>query len=96
MSGTGNVHLAVTTKVPQVQEFIDQVLVGTLDATRVSVGENFRFGHRAAGDPGLLEADGRFETRVVPLVEVDGAVPADVLSKVQTLPQVKQAKALVF
>ena len=32
----------------------------------------------------------------IALVEVDGAVPADVLSKVQTLPQVKQAKALVF
>ena len=48
--------------------------MGTLDATRVSVGENFRFGHRAAGDPALLEAEGRFETRVVPLVEVDGEV----------------------
>jgi riboflavin kinase/FMN adenylyltransferase len=56
------------------QEFIDHVLVGRLDATRVSVGENFRFGHRAAGDPALLQADGRFETRVVPLVEVDGEV----------------------
>src|SRR5882757_1097300 len=32
----------------------------------------------------------------IALVEVDGAVPADVLSKVQALPQVKQAKALVF
>jgi riboflavin kinase/FMN adenylyltransferase len=56
------------------QEFIDQVLVGQLQAERVSVGENFRFGHRAAGDPALLEADPRFETRVVPLVEVDGEV----------------------
>jgi riboflavin kinase/FMN adenylyltransferase len=56
------------------QEFIEHVLVGKLVATRVSVGENFRFGHRAAGDPPLLEADGRFETRVVPLVEVDGEV----------------------
>jgi riboflavin kinase/FMN adenylyltransferase len=56
------------------QEFIDQVLVGRLNATRVSVGENFRFGHRAAGDPSLLKADERFETRVVPLVEVDGEV----------------------
>jgi riboflavin kinase/FMN adenylyltransferase len=56
------------------QEFIDQVLVGKLGATRVSVGENFRFGHRAAGDPGLLEAYDRFETRVVPLVEVDGEI----------------------
>lgn len=56
------------------QEFIDHVLVERLGATRVSVGENFRFGHRAAGDPGMLEADGRFETRVVPLVEVDGEI----------------------
>jgi riboflavin kinase/FMN adenylyltransferase len=56
------------------QEFIDQVLVARLGATRVSVGENFRFGHRAAGDPALLGTDDRFETRVVPLVEVDGEV----------------------
>ena len=56
------------------QEFIDHVLVEKLQATRVSVGENFRFGHRAAGDPALLGADGRFETHVVPLVEVDGEV----------------------
>jgi len=52
------------------QEFIDQVIVGALGATHVSVGENFRFGHRAAGDPELLAADTRFETRIVPLVEV--------------------------
>jgi riboflavin kinase / FMN adenylyltransferase len=56
------------------QEFIDQVLVKKLSATRVSVGENFRFGHRAAGDPALLKADDRFETRVVPLVEVDNQI----------------------
>jgi riboflavin kinase / FMN adenylyltransferase len=56
------------------QEFIDHILVERLQATRVSVGENFRFGHRAAGDPALLAADGRFETRVVPLVEVEGEI----------------------
>jgi len=55
-------------------EFIDQVLVDTLAATRVSVGENFRFGHRAVGDPQVLAADERFETRVVPLVEMDGEI----------------------
>ncbi len=55
-------------------EFVDQVLVQGLHATHVSVGENFRFGHRAAGDPSLLQADARFDTRVVPLVEVDGEV----------------------
>src|ERR1700730_14671059 len=43
-------------------EFIDRVLVERLGAERVSVGENFRFGHRAAGDPTLLAADGRVET----------------------------------
>jgi riboflavin kinase/FMN adenylyltransferase len=55
-------------------EFIDHILVDALGATSVSVGENFRFGHKAAGDSTLLSADGRFETRVVPLVEVDGEV----------------------
>jgi riboflavin kinase/FMN adenylyltransferase len=54
--------------------FVDDVLVGTLGATHVSVGENFRFGHKASGDSELLAADGRFETRVVPLLEIDGEV----------------------
>jgi riboflavin kinase/FMN adenylyltransferase len=38
----------------------------------VSVGENFRFGKGAKGDPDLLRSRGEFETRVVPLVEVEG------------------------
>ena len=56
------------------QEFIDDILVARLAATHVSVGENFRFGHRAAGDPSVLGADDRFQTRVVTLVEVDGEI----------------------
>jgi riboflavin kinase/FMN adenylyltransferase len=56
------------------QEFIDQVLIGRMEATHVSVGENFRFGRGAAGDTDMLEADPRFATRVVELVEVDGEV----------------------
>ena len=56
------------------QSFVDDVLVGGLHATHVSVGENFRFGHRAQGDPDLLRADGRFEVRVVELLEIDGEV----------------------
>ncbi|MBV9817356.1 MAG: riboflavin biosynthesis protein RibF [Solirubrobacterales bacterium] len=55
-------------------EFVDAELVGRLGVTHVSVGENFRFGHAGAGDPGMLAADGRFETRVVALVQVDGEV----------------------
>jgi riboflavin kinase / FMN adenylyltransferase len=56
------------------QEFIDRVLVERLGATLVSVGENFRFGHRARGDADLLAAQTAFETRVVPLVEVEGEI----------------------
>jgi riboflavin kinase / FMN adenylyltransferase len=56
------------------QEFVDDVLVGALAATHVSVGENFRFGHKARGDAQLLCADERFETRVVELLEVDGEI----------------------
>jgi riboflavin kinase / FMN adenylyltransferase len=54
--------------------FIDDVLVGALGATRVAVGENFRFGHKAQGDRRLLEGDERFSTVVHPLLEVDGEV----------------------
>jgi riboflavin kinase/FMN adenylyltransferase len=56
------------------QSFIDDVLVGALGAERVSVGENFRFGHRAQGTPELLRADGRFQTVVHPMLEVDGEI----------------------
>ncbi|HEY5053610.1 MAG TPA: bifunctional riboflavin kinase/FAD synthetase [Solirubrobacterales bacterium] len=52
--------------------FVEQVLIERLDARRVSVGENFRFGAKAKGDPAMLAARSEFETRVVPLVEVDG------------------------
>lgn len=55
-------------------DFVDDVLVGSLDATQVAIGENFRFGHKAKGDPRLLAADGRFATVVHPLLEVDGEI----------------------
>jgi len=54
------------------EDFIEHVLLEKLDAKQVSVGENFRFGAKAKGDPAMLEARSEFETRVVPLVEVDG------------------------
>ena len=55
-------------------EFVQDVLVDALGATRVSIGENFRFGHKAQGDSRLLAADGRFDTVVHPLLEVDGEI----------------------
>ena len=40
-------------------EFVRRVLVDTLHALEVHVGENFRFGHRAAGDVTTLRSRGR-------------------------------------
>jgi riboflavin kinase / FMN adenylyltransferase len=54
------------------EDFIEHVLIEKLGATKVSVGENFRFGAKAKGDPEMLAARPEFETRVVPLIEVDG------------------------
>jgi riboflavin kinase / FMN adenylyltransferase len=73
------------------EDFIDQVLVQRLNATHVSVGENFRFGHRAAGDPATLGRDERFETRVVPLVEVDGEIVSS--SHIRALVQAGEIEA---
>ncbi|HYZ28105.1 MAG TPA: bifunctional riboflavin kinase/FAD synthetase [Thermoleophilaceae bacterium] len=54
------------------EQFIDEVLIGKLQAVQVSVGENFTFGKKAAGNPEMLRSRPEFETRIVPLVEVDG------------------------
>src|SRR5579859_2208076 len=73
------------------EDFIAEILVGRLGATRVSVGENFRFGHRAAGDPDALKAREEFETRVVTLVEVDGEVVSS--SHIRALVQAGEVEA---
>jgi riboflavin kinase/FMN adenylyltransferase len=54
------------------EDFVEHVLLEKLDAKQVSVGENFRFGAKAKGDPAMLAGRPEFSTRVVPLVEVDG------------------------
>jgi riboflavin kinase / FMN adenylyltransferase len=56
----------------EAEDFCSQILVSRLGAQKVSVGENFRFGRKAKGDPEMLAAHSEFETRVVPLVEVGG------------------------
>jgi riboflavin kinase / FMN adenylyltransferase len=58
-------------KIPA-EEFISSILIKRLGGKEVSVGENFRFGARAKGDPEMLASHEEFEMRVVPLVEVDG------------------------
>ena len=57
--------------------FVHDVLVESLHAAAVVVGDNFRFGHRAAGDVALLERLGRsfgFTVEDAPLVAADGLV----------------------
>jgi riboflavin kinase/FMN adenylyltransferase len=53
-------------------EFVQEVLVERLGAAHLSCGENFRFGKKATGDAQFLASRTEFETRVVPLVEVEG------------------------
>src|SRR5687768_1329447 len=54
------------------EAFCTEVLAGKLGAVEVSVGENFRFGAKAKGTPEMLAAHDEFETRIVPLIEVEG------------------------
>jgi riboflavin kinase/FMN adenylyltransferase len=59
------------------EAFVHDVLVEHLHATLVVVGENFRFGHRAAGDVTLLTRLGRtfgFGVESAPLVATDRTV----------------------
>lgn len=57
--------------------FVHDVLVEHLHAALVVVGENFRFGHKAAGDVDLLARLGRtfgFAVESAPLVSGDGTI----------------------
>jgi riboflavin kinase / FMN adenylyltransferase len=59
------------------EAFATEVLFDALAARAVVVGENFRFGHKAAGDPALLADLGRprgIEVVAVPLQTHDGDV----------------------
>ena len=59
------------------EDFVRQVLVDKLKTRAVLVGDNFRFGYRAAGDPHTLEELGgrySFETDIVPPVYWRGRI----------------------
>ena len=59
------------------EEFVAQILAKVLGAKVVLVGDNFRFGHKQAGDTGTLAELGSrygFETRIVGAVQSRGRV----------------------
>src|SRR5579872_4104945 len=59
------------------EQFVRGVLVESLGAKAVLVGQNFRFGHRHAGDTRMLQELGTrlgFEVEVIPAVTVRGSV----------------------
>ena len=56
-------------------QFVEQILVGKLGVKVVVVGENFRFGHKKAGDTRLLDTLGKrfgFTTEIVPAFSCRG------------------------
>jgi len=59
------------------EQFVREILVDRLGARAVLVGDNFRFGHRHAGNVAMLAELGRglgFETEVVPAVTCRGRI----------------------
>lgn len=71
--------LPFTREVAQIapEAFVRDVLVRSLDAKAVLVGDNFRFGHKHAGDTRLLRELGAelgFSVEVIPAVSLRGAV----------------------
>jgi riboflavin kinase / FMN adenylyltransferase len=54
--------------------FVDELIVRRLGAFAVSVGADFRFGGRAAGDARVLAEDPRFVTTVARMVALEGDV----------------------
>lgn len=55
------------------ESFVDEVLVKKLGVAAVFIGYNYSFGHKAQGDPALMEKLGRekgFEVHVIPPVTV--------------------------
>ncbi|HXA68147.1 MAG TPA: bifunctional riboflavin kinase/FAD synthetase [Bryobacteraceae bacterium] len=59
------------------EEFVREILADGLKARSVLVGDNFRFGHRAAGDAATMEELGgeySFSTEIIPAISWRGRV----------------------
>ena len=56
------------------EDFVKKILVQQLSATKVVVGKNFTYGHKAAGNIESLKAHTEFETIVLDLAPSEGEV----------------------
>jgi len=56
------------------EDFVNKILVAQLSATKVVVGTNFTYGHKAAGTVETLKAHTEFETIVLDLAPADSEV----------------------
>ncbi|HEV8612155.1 MAG TPA: bifunctional riboflavin kinase/FMN adenylyltransferase, partial [Gemmatimonadales bacterium] len=57
------------------EQFVQEVLVKAVRAVAVLVGENFRFGHKQAGNPQVMADLGRrfqFQTEILPFMQIRG------------------------
>lgn len=81
------------------EEFVRKVVMETLDARAVLVGQNFRFGRRQTGTAGLLEELGRklgFATELIPTARCRGrVVSSSVIRQEIELGQVALASRLL-
>jgi len=78
-------------------EFIEEVLLRSLRARAVIVGDDFRFGHRRSGSVQTLRESGAFEVIALPRVrDADGApISSTRVRELITAGQLEQAHALL-
>jgi riboflavin kinase/FMN adenylyltransferase len=80
------------------EAFVRTVLLERLQARAVAAGENFRFGHRRAGDAALLASfagPGGFRFESVPAVQDEGAVSSSRIRDLLCAGDIKRANSLL-
>src|SRR5215469_9018880 len=84
---------------PAPEDFINDILLHRLGISGAAVGFDFRFGHKRAGTPDLLAAEGvrrKFTVDVVPAVEVAGRrISSGLVRKALVAGHVAEANALL-
>ena len=84
---------------PKPEDFITDILLRRLGITGAAVGFDFRFGHKRAGTPDLLAAEGarrNFAVDIVPEVDIDGGrVSSGVIREALTAGKIERANKLL-